>query len=427
MERFDLVDAEKLSRIVTELKPSTCSLDPIPTSLFKTIFNFVSEDILAIVNHSLQLGVFPTDLKTALVKPLLKKGNLDILTPSSFRPISNLPFLSKILEKLVFNQLTTFLNSNTKLEMFQSGFRRHHSTETALLKVVNDIRTNLDSKKPSVLVLLDLSAAFDTVDHQILLDRLSEHVGLSGIVFQWFTSYLCRRNFFVCMDGQSSKHYEVTCGVPQGSVLGPLLFNLYMLPLGSVIRRHGISFHSYADDTQLYVAVSPDDTGPIDSLFNCISDIKAWMSQNFLQLNQDKTEVMVIGSKTQREKLVSQLNTQGLKPSQEARNLGVIFDADFNFKAHVRSITKTAFFHLKNISKVRPFLSLSNTERLMHAFITSRLDYCNALLSGQPNNIINRLQLIQNSAARVLTKTKRRAHITSYFKVLTLVTCQFSY
>ena len=108
MERFDLVDAETLSRIVTELKPSTCSLDPIPTSLFKTIFNSVSEDILAIVNHSLQLGVFPTDLKTALVKPLLKKGNLDILTPSNFRPTSNLPFLSKILEKLVFNQLTIF-------------------------------------------------------------------------------------------------------------------------------------------------------------------------------------------------------------------------------------------------------------------------------------------------------------------------------
>ena len=100
------------------------------------------------------------------------------------------------------------------------------------------------------------------------------------------------------MNGHSSKLYEVTCGVPQGSVLGPLLFNFYMLPLGSVIRRHGISFHSYADDTQLYVAVSPDDTGPIDSLFNCILDIKAWMSQHFLKLNQDKTEVIVIGSKT---------------------------------------------------------------------------------------------------------------------------------
>lgn len=162
-----------------------------------------------------------------------------------------------------------------------------------------------------------------------------------------------------------------------------------MLPLGCVIRRHSISFHSYADDTQLYVSLSPDDTSQLDSLFNCLLDLTAWMSQNFLQLNQDKTEVLIIGSKAQREKLTPTLNKIGLCPSQEARNLGVVFDADFNFKTHVRGVTKTAFYHLRNISKVRPFLSLSQTERLMHAFITSRLDYCNALLCGLPKNTIN--------------------------------------
>ena len=166
---------------------------------------------------------------------------------------------------------------------------------------------NLDRTKPSILVLLDLSAAFDTVDHSILLDRLHNQIGISGSVFNWLKSYLTVRKMFVSMEGYSSKSYKITCGVPQGSISGPTLFNLYMLPLGSIIRKHGINFHSYADDTQLYIAMSPDDPGPIDALFNCILDIKSWMAKNFLQLNQDKTEVLFIGSEAQRQRINIQL------------------------------------------------------------------------------------------------------------------------
>jgi len=182
-----------------------------------------------------------------------------------------------------------------------------------------------------------------------------------------------------------SEHYGVLCGVPQGSILGPLLFNLYMLPLGHIIMRHNISFHSYADDAQLCVAVSPDDTAEqIDSLANCIQDINDWMSQNFLKLNKDKTEVLIIGSKEQIEKLIPKLHILGLNPSKVAKKLGVVFDFDFNFKTHVCNVTNIAFYHLKNIARIRPFLSLCNTEKLMHTFMTSRLDYCNAVLSGLP-------------------------------------------
>ena len=183
-----------------------------------------------------------------------------------------------------------------------------------------------------------------------------------------------------------------------------------MLPLGDVIRRHGINFHSYADDTQLYIAVSPDDTGPIDTLLNCILDIKSWMAENFLQLNQDKTEVLIIGPEGQREKLLPKLND--FKPSECVKNLGVLFDSELDFIPHIRNTTKIGFYHLKNIARVRPFLSLASTEVLMHAFISSRIDYCNALLSGLPKKSISQLQLLQNSAARVLTKTRRREHIT---------------
>ena len=418
MSVFALADIEILSKVVSQLKPSTCPLDPIPTTFFKTIFNSVSKDILEIINCSLLTGIFPSELKTAVVKPLLKKSNLDSSVLKNFRPISNLPFLSKILEKIVFRQLNNFLDANCPLDTFQSGFRSNHSTETALVKVVNDLRINADSKKLSILALLDLSAAFDTVDHDILIDRLENWVGLAGPVLNWFRTYLTGREYFVALGDHNSKNISMTCGVPQGSILGPLLFSLYMLPLGSVIRRHNIDYHSYADDTQLYISVTPNNYSSIDCLLNCISDINVWMSQNFLQLNQNKTEVIIIGDKAEREKLSAHLKTLALNTKHQARNLGVIFDADLNFETHIKNITKTSFYHLRNIAKVQPFLSQADTERLMHAFITSRLDYCNSLLSGLPKKNISQLQMIQNAAARVLTKTRRRAHITPVLKAL---------
>ena len=200
--------------------------------------------------------------------------------------------------------------------------------------------------------------------------------------------------------------------------MGPTLFNLYMLPLGDVIRRHGINFHSYADDTQLYIAVSPDDTGPMDTLLKCIADIKSWMANNFLQLNQDKTEVLVIGPEAHREKLNFKLKALAFNTPEQVKNLGVILDSKLNFNAHIKSIVKIGFYHLKNITRVRPFLSQANTETLMHAFITCRIDYCNALLSGLSKKSLAPLQLLQNSAARVLTRTRKRAHITPILKSL---------
>uniref|UniRef100_A0A3B3D471 Reverse transcriptase domain-containing protein n=1 Tax=Oryzias melastigma TaxID=30732 RepID=A0A3B3D471_ORYME len=417
LDSFDLVEAATLGRVFSQVNPTTCFLDPIPTSLFKSFYGSFESEILNITNCSLQTGVFPTAFKSAVVKPLLKKTNLDPTVFNNYRPVSNLPFLSKILEKLVFIQLNEFLLNNNIFEINQSGFRVNHSTETALLKIVNDIRYALDSGQISVLILLDLSAAFDTVDHLILINRL-RNIGLSGTVLEWFTSYLTERNFMVSMDTCFSGVHSIECGVPQGSILGPLLFNIYMLPLGNVIRRHNISFHSYADDTQLYISMSPDDTRPVEVLFNCILDVKLWMANNFLQLNQEKNEILVIGPEAKREKQFLKLQELSLSCSETVRNLGVIFDSELTFIPHIKQQVKTGFYHLRNLARVRPILSLANMEMLMHAFIMSRIDYCNALLAGLPKTKIRNLQLLQNSAARVLTRTRRRAHIAPILKSL---------
>ena len=179
MRNFNTISDTELCKIVSQSKSSTCCLDPVPTKFLKNVFHSVSTSVLKIINTSLETGIFPNAFKTAVVKPLLKKPNLDHSVLSNYRPISNLPFMSKILEKVVFYQLNNFLNDNSILEKFQSGFKSNHSTETALTKIVSDLRLSVAANKVSVLILLDVSAAFDTIDHSILINHLENWVSLS--------------------------------------------------------------------------------------------------------------------------------------------------------------------------------------------------------------------------------------------------------
>uniref|UniRef100_A0A3B3WG99 Reverse transcriptase domain-containing protein n=1 Tax=Poecilia mexicana TaxID=48701 RepID=A0A3B3WG99_9TELE len=364
MSHFNLVSQKDLTHTLLHMKPSTCSLDIIPTSLFLKVLDVLAPDLLQIINKSLSSGVFPQAIKTTVVKPLLKKHNLDSSDLSNYRPISNLPFLAKILEKIVFQQINGFLALNNCFDVYQSGFRQHHSTETALVKIFNDLRLNTDRNKITVLVLLDLSAAFDTVDHDILLSRLEHWVGISGTALSWLKSYLSNRTFHVSIGNFKSKLIDIICGVPQGSILGPLLFNIYMIPLLQIIQQNNIDYHNYADDTQLYISLSPGDYSQVHILTKCIEQINVWMCQNFLQLNINKTEVLVFGPKEHRLQMIPPLQSIGLKCSDKAKNLGVMMDPDLNFDSHIKSIIKTAYYHLKNISKIRRLMSLQDSEKL---------------------------------------------------------------
>ncbi len=189
-----------------------------------------------------------------------------------------------------------------------------------------------------------------------------------------------------------------------------------------IFRKHGVSFHCYADDTQLYISSRPGETHQIEKIMECIVDIKNWMTSNFLLLNSEKkTEVLIIGPKTPiSNNLEHCLTLEGcsVDSSSSVRNLGVLFDSNLSFDSHVSSICKIAFFHLKNISKLRPMLSMSNAKILIHAFMTSRLDYCNALLGGCSAHLINKLQMVQNAAARVLTRTRKYDHISPVLSTL---------
>ncbi len=408
-----LTEAE-VSKLLLSSHPTTCPLDPIPSHLLQAISPTLLP-ALTHINTTLLTGIFPTAFKQARVTPLLKKPTLNTSLLENYRPVSLLPFIAKTLERVVFNQVSLFLSQNNKLDAKQSGFRSGHSTETALLSVTEALRIAKADSKSSVLILLDLSAAFDTVNHQILLSTLSS-LDITGIPLRWFESYLTGRSFRVAWGGEVSKAHKLVTGVPQGSVLGPLLFSTYTTSLAPIIQAHGFSYHFYADDTQLYLSFRPDDPTVAARISGCLADISARMKEHHLQLNLAKAELLVFpATPTLQHDFTIQLGSSTITPSASVRNLGVIFDGQLTFKEHIAKTARSCRFALHNIRKIRPFLTEHAAQLLVQALVISRLDYCNALLAGLPSNTIKPLQMIQNAAAQLVFNEPKRAHVTPFF------------
>ena len=406
---------ENVEKVVTGMKNKSCTLDPIPTSFVKNCVDILVPVLSRIVNVSFNTGVFPSNCKNALVHPMIKKAELDQNILKNYRPVSNCSFLDKFLEKCAYVQINNYLNANSLYGEFQSAYREGHSTETALLRVHNDIMLALDVQKDVILVMLDLSAAFDTIDHKILLERLRVRFGMGGSVLNWIRSFMCGRTQQVVINqSMVSEARKLKYGVPQGSILGPLLFSLYVTPLEDVIRKHGCHTVIFADDTQLYITCDSGDS--ISVIESCVRDIKEWMSSNFLSLNESKTEVVIFTSRHKRNQSQYvnkfKVGEVTVKTTSIVRNLGVIFDHNGTMSQQVSQICKSASHSLWRIGKIRHLLDNKSAEKIVHAFVTSRLDYCNSILAGLPQSLLQRLQIVQNSAARLIRRIHKHQHLS---------------
>src|SRR5664279_1445573 len=285
LRRFSPIALADVVTLVRALPDKQCSSDPSPTWLLKNNINILAPFLCRLLNWSIEHGVVPSVFKSAYITPLIKKADLDPADVKSYRPISNLSVLSKLLERVISKQLATYLKDNNLLPDLQSAYRANHSTETAVLKVVSDILMALDVGGLAVLVLLDLSAAFDSVDHTILLHRLRTSFGLGDAAISWFKSYLSDRIQHVRISGTSSSPSTIGCGLPQGSGLGPILFVMYSADLLKLIERQQLIPHAFADDSQIYGFCSPSDVESLSSrVSTCVDEVSKWMKTNRLQL-----------------------------------------------------------------------------------------------------------------------------------------------
>jgi hypothetical protein len=413
---FQTVSEDVVRRAIKQSPSKSCRLDPAPTWLVKTCLDEMLPLITRVINLSLSTGIVPCIFKTSHITPVPKKSLQDPDDLAGYRPIANLMFLSKILEKIVDNQLRAYLREHNLFPAMQAAYRANHSTETALTRVYNDILLAVDKGQEVILVLLDYSSAFDSIDHKKITRCFQQSYGIDGTALSWLTSYLIDRKQIVVVNGTMGDEYPLSWGVPQGSVMGPLYFAMYTGSISNTISAHpGVNHIMYADDTQLYIVLKQNELASGASILeHCITDVKSWSSQNSLLLNGGKTEVIHIASQFRKRNPSPDLIIDGVRitPSTSAKDLGVIVDNAVTMKEHIKKISRAASFGIFKIGKLRQYLDRTSTERLVNALVTSHLDYCNSLLINLPASHLAPLQSIQNTAARLITRSKKFQHIT---------------
>ena len=409
---------EEVSKYISDM-PISKAVGPnsIPTSILKNYIEQLIDPVLSILNKSLAEGTFPDLLKFASVCPIYKKD--DRTKCANYRPISLLSNLSKIFERAMYNRIELFLTEFNTIYKLQFGFRKNHSTEHALLSIVEEIRNNLDNGVFTCGVFVDLEKAFDTVNHEILLSKLN-HYGIRDNALSWVQSYLTNRKQFVSLNGSKSKNESISCGVPQGSILGPLLFIIYINDMHRAVLSSVV--HHFADDTNLLF--SSKNPKLITKLLN--KDLKLlfeWLCANRLSLNVAKTEFIVFRppKRPLKERIVLKLNGTKIHESPKIKYLGVLLDPYLRWNHHINELTKKLNSAIGMIYKIRHDCTQPVLVSLYYTLFHSHLAYCLSIWGTSNDGYLSKLTVLQKKVIRAITLSDFNAHSTPLFKHLKIL------
>ncbi|CAG4957224.1 unnamed protein product [Colias eurytheme] len=413
-------EIDDVRKIINGISTNAAGHDTLTIEMIRMTLSVTLPVITSMINVSISEGIFPDCWKVARITPLPKK---DIVNDfKDLRAISILPVMSKIIERIVCNQLTKFIEKENILPLVQSGFRKGHGTATALAQVTDDIISNSDEGNGSLLVLLDFTRAFDCIDVEMMVAKL-KYYGVSTNACKWFQSYLMyRKQYVIIQNGDNSERSvdrTLSRGCPQGSILSPLLFSIYTADLAKQIKNGKI--HLYADDTQIYYPINTKDPKCLElQVNNDLEVINVWAKRNALLLNLSKTKLMILGTKTQCQKIKKHDLKIGLGNIQiarvdSARNLGVLMDEELRYEDHINLLVRNAFYKLKVFYQFREHLTEKARVTLTESLVLSAFNYCDTVygprLYGKTERAIQR---VQNACARFCFGIPRREHITPY-------------
>jgi hypothetical protein len=392
--------------------------DDIPVNIVKSSIVYLAEPLSRLINSSFLSGIFPDSLKIAKVCPVFKNGEKSLF--SNYRPISILPSFSKIYEKIISLRLMSFLEDKHILVDNQFGFRKNRSTFMAIMEMFDRISSAVDNGEYSVGIFIDLSKAFDTINHSILLEKL-HHYGIRGIALDWFRSYLQSRQQYVFLNGVSSSLKYIDCGVPQGSILGPLLFILY---INDIINCSDIlRLILFADDTNIFYSNS--DICKLESIVNLeLSKLSTWFKANKLSLNATKTNYMLFGTKSlakNDKSLNLKLDGNALERTGCTKFLGVFFDDKLTWHQHINHVAGKISRGLGMIGRVRNMLPFSVLRTLYYSLIYPYLNYCCLIWGGASATALHKIEVLQNRSIRLITRAPFRSSSGPIYKRLNLL------
>ena len=424
LNEFAPCSIEELEMIIKETGINCAPDDFLPSEILKENISLFLPVLCKLVNMSLKEGSIDGLLKTADIIPTIKDLGLDPNDLKNYRPISNLSFLGKLIERVVLRRLNEHMARHELDVPEQSAYKKFNSTETISVKVMNDLLVGFDSNSATVLIMLDLSSAFDTVSHKKLLYILYHEMKIGGTALRWFKSFLTDRRQRIRLESVLSETIVLMFGVPQGSVLGPVLFNIYIRSLYATVKATGFCIQGYADDQQIYKCFKTCDQALTLNikLVNCFQTVQEWMFGYHLQLNPGKTKIIIFAPS----KILKEISIHGVQLTNAictrfistTKSLGIHLDEHLQLKDQVMKVKRDSFRVLRDICKRRHLFSKDQLKTIINSLVICKLDYCNAIYYGVSEKLLDELQRIQNAAAKTIVGLYKHDHLGSTLKEL---------